>query len=106
MSRSILISTVLLFVLIASSAPADARKLVRGAGRGAAGGALIGALSYRLGGFPKDAIAGVTPIGDILDARREVENVLIEAACDGKMLDECVVELAGIVARGRQAAAC
>lgn len=33
-------------------------------------GRLIGALSYRMGAFPKDAIAGVTPIADILDARR------------------------------------
>jgi len=33
-------------------------------------GELIGALAYRIGAMPKEAIAGVTPIGDILDARR------------------------------------
>lgn len=33
-------------------------------------GVLIGALSYRMGSLPKDPIAGVTPIADILDAKR------------------------------------
>ena len=33
-------------------------------------GELIGALSYRLGPMPKEPIAGVTPIEDILDATR------------------------------------
>jgi hypothetical protein len=33
-------------------------------------GRLIGALAYRLGRMPKTAVAGVTPIEDILDARR------------------------------------
>lgn len=33
-------------------------------------GELLGALSYSMGFFPKDAIGGVTPIADMLDARR------------------------------------
>jgi hypothetical protein len=33
-------------------------------------GQLIGALAYRLGPMPKEPIAGVTPIGEILDAAR------------------------------------
>jgi len=33
-------------------------------------GRLIGALAYRFGAMPKKAIAGVTPIDDILDAQR------------------------------------
>ena len=35
------------------------------------GGKMIGALAYRLGFMPKTAVAGVTPIEDILDAARE-----------------------------------
>ena len=34
-------------------------------------GKIIGALAYRLGFMPKTAVAGVTPIEDILDAARE-----------------------------------
>jgi len=33
-------------------------------------GRLLGALAYRIGALPKEAIAGVTPIADILDASR------------------------------------
>src|SRR6185369_4499090 len=31
------------------------------------GGRLLGALSYRIGQFSKEPIAGITPIGDMLD---------------------------------------
>ncbi len=36
------------------------------------GDTLVGALSYRMGALPRNAIAGVTPIEDVLDAGRSV----------------------------------
>jgi hypothetical protein len=39
---------------------------------------LVGALSYRIGSLPKDAIAGVTPIRDILGSRRSLDRPALD----------------------------
>ena len=46
-------------------------------------GKLVGAISYRLGAFEKEAIAGITPIGDMLKAA-ELAGASSPAGADGR----------------------